>query len=86
MTGHFISATCEGEICTVCYGEGGRVPATHKVGEEIASDEPTDSRFWHVSMNDRHNFTAYVCCDHFTKIFGGAVFCPAPACGRKESA
>ena len=53
---HPISATCRGEKCRVC----GR-PATHKVGEEIPQDDP---------FPDRHNFTAYVCCEDFAVIFG----------------
>ena len=53
---HFISPTCAGEICTLC-GQ----PATHKVGEEIPHDHP---------FQDRHNFTAYVCCRDFGEIFG----------------
>ena len=41
-------------------------PATHKVGEEIPSDDPELMR---------HNYTAYVCCKHFRLIFGSAVPC-----------
>lgn len=33
--------------------------ATHKVGEEIAHDDPNQIR---------HNLTAYICCDCFGKI------------------
>lgn len=62
---HFVSASCGGERCTMC-GE----PATHKVGEELQWDAPEAQRM-------RHNFTAYVCCVHFTAIFGRAVFCAA---------
>lgn len=53
---HFVSKSCGGELCQVC-----RLPATHKVGEEIPSDGP---------MQDRHNLTAYVCCAHFIEIMG----------------
>ena len=42
-------------------------PATHKVGEEILWDDPHKMR---------HNLTAYVCCAHFTAIFGAAT----PSC------
>ena len=49
---HFVSATCGGETCRC--GQ----PATHKVGEEIAFDEP---------VKQRHNLTAYVCCMCFTR-------------------
>lgn len=51
----FISESCEGEKC-YC----GK-PATHKVGEEIFHDDPNP---------ERHNFTRYVCCEHFVLIFG----------------
>jgi len=57
---HFISSTCEGEKC-FC-GE----PATHKIGEEIPHDDPSQMR---------HNYTAYVCCEHFRQLFGEAVQC-----------
>lgn len=63
MAYHFVSASCEGEFCSMCQG---KTPATHKVGEEIAHDDPNSYR---------HNFTAYVCCKHFKKIFGNTVFC-----------
>lgn len=59
---HFVSTTCVGERCRMCWS-----PATHKVGEEIASDDTIG--------NNRHNFTAYVCCNCFRIIFGDAVFC-----------
>jgi len=55
-TGHPVSATCKGERCSIC-GQ----PATHKVGEEIPYDDP---------FKTRHNWTAYVCCEDFTVIFG----------------
>lgn len=61
---HFVSASCEGEYCSLCEGI---VPATHKVGEEIMSDDPNSYR---------HNYTAYVCCKHFKAIFGRIVPCP----------
>jgi hypothetical protein len=81
MIGHFISATCQGEFCSICLmiGEsagGGREPATHKVGEEIAYDEPIPELFPGFKTPDRHNFTAYLCCEHFRWIMGRAVFCP----------
>jgi hypothetical protein len=53
---HFVSATCRGEHCSMC-----KEPATHKVGEEIAHDDPNPNR---------HNLTAYVCCRDFIRIFG----------------
>lgn len=59
---HFVSASCQGEYCSVC-----KAYAAHKVGEEIAHDDPNAAR---------HNFTAYVCCKHFRIIFGKAVPCP----------
>ncbi len=50
----FISGTCKGEKCTIC-----KKPATKKLGEEIAHDDPNPIR---------HNLTAYVCDDHFDMI------------------
>jgi transcriptional regulator of met regulon len=61
MTLHQVSASCEGEYCSMC-----RAPATHKVGEEIMGCDP---------QKMRHNLTAYVCCTHFHAIFGNAVPC-----------
>lgn len=97
---HFVSASAGGP-CSMC-GQ----PSTHKVGEEIASDEPcmlcgstwyqarhpgeapsqTDPAFscgdsYHRfggPIAQRHNLTAYVCCEHFTMILGGATGCPLP--------
>ena len=53
---HFVSASCNGERCRIC-----KLPATHKLGEEIPRDDP---------MPARHNLTAYVCCAHFIEIVG----------------
>lgn len=53
---HFVSKTCIGEPCAVCA-----FPAAHKVGEEIAHDDPQPVR---------HNLTAYLCCLHFSAIMG----------------
>lgn len=50
----FISQSCIGETCSVC-----KQPATHKLGEEIASDDPNPNR---------HNLTAYVCTEHFNQV------------------
>lgn len=58
---HHISASCAGRHCTIC-----RAPATHKLGEEIMSDDP---------MPYRHNLTAYVCCACFTRTLGPATGC-----------
>lgn len=62
---HFVSASCRGERCRC-----GR-PATHKVGEEIAHDDPDQNR---------HNLTAYVCCIQFQQIMGDSFTsaCRAP--------
>lgn len=59
---HFVSASCAQEFCRVC-----REPASHKLGEELAFDDPNPSR---------HNLTSYVCCNHFTMIVGTAAGCP----------
>lgn len=43
-----------------CKGEACHMclaPATHKIGEELTPET-------------QHNYTAYVCCDCFKKIFG----------------
>ena len=55
---HFVSGSCKGEYCRMCAEPE---PATHKVGEEILSDDPNKIR---------HGFSAYVCCDCFGLIFG----------------
>ena len=34
-SGHFVPASCEGNLCSVC-----KAPAMHKLGEEIPHDEP----------------------------------------------
>lgn len=59
---HFVSKSCIGEVCRIC-GED----ATHKVGEEIMHDDPMEGQ--------RHNLTAYVCCDCFLMIVGPAALC-----------
>ncbi len=76
---HFISKTCEGVWCHMCKDNVMHVPATHKVGEEIAVDAPGSEKL-------RHNLTAYVCCDCFRKIMGPAVPCPTEAGRRTEFA
>lgn len=58
---HFVSKSCVGEFCGMCYRAEGRILATHKVGEEILHDDPNQNR---------HNYTQYVCCEHFKMIFG----------------
>lgn len=66
---HFVSKSCEGELCGMCYRE--RKPAraaTHKIGEEIPHDDPVQGL--------RHNYTQYVCCMHFKIVMGHAVSCP----------
>lgn len=65
---HFVSASCKGEFCGMCYREEPlvRIPASHKVGEEFASDDPSQMR---------HNLTQYVCCLHFKMIVGPAAKC-----------
>ena len=63
---HHVSASCTGELCNLCAHAGEKQAATHKVGEEIAFDDPGPMR---------HNLTAYVCCACFRKIMGPAVPC-----------
>lgn len=65
MSNHFVSATCIGEHCRMC-----ELPATHKVGEEVAHDDPHPMR---------HNLTAYLCCKHFTWVIGLAAPCQSAA-------
>ncbi|MBP6860705.1 MAG: hypothetical protein KBC38_04065 [Candidatus Pacebacteria bacterium] len=57
---HEVSECCEGEICHI---NSCAKPASHKIGEEIHDDDPYPGR---------HNFTAYVCCDHLAEVFGTA--------------
>jgi hypothetical protein len=64
--GHFVSAACKGEGCAICARTGIKVGATHKVGEEIPHDDPTP---------ERHNLTAYVCCNCFMLLFGPVADC-----------
>jgi hypothetical protein len=67
---HFISATTEGETCTMCG-----LPATHKLGEQIPPDDPSLENTITFPMSARHNLTAYVCCFHFTAVLGPATGC-----------
>jgi len=65
---HFVSQSCTGVICHVCQQGGARIPATHKLGEEIPHDDP---------LPMRHNLTAYVCCHCFVRVVGPyATYCP----------
>ena len=73
MFGHFISATAGGP-CSMC-GER----ATHKVGEEIPPDDPSNRVVLGSISHQRHNLTAYVCCRCFTRILGPATGCPVDA-------
>lgn len=80
---HFISSSCAGEYCTheTLLGICGKA-ATHKVGEEIPNDYPANDENLPITIRlhiQRHNFTAYVCCEHFGAIFGGLAktFCEA---------
>jgi hypothetical protein len=69
---HFVSRSCGGHTCR-CGN-----PATHKVGEEIPWDDPastTEAAKRGLLGQQRHNFTAYVCCTCFRNIMGDAVFC-----------
>jgi hypothetical protein len=58
---HFVSASCRGENCGMCYRFGRTRDATHKVGEEIPHDDPNPIR---------HNLTQYICCRCFMFIVG----------------
>ena len=58
----FISKVCDGEKCGMCWrDERTLAPATHKVTEEIMSDDPHPGR---------HELIQYVCERHFNRIFG----------------
>lgn len=59
---HFVSASCRGERCRC-----GR-DATHKIGEELAYDDPR-------TLYPAHNLTAYVCCECFHQLMGPAAPC-----------
>ena len=72
MSNHFVSESCEWELCGYTFSASGvrcLAPATHKVGEEIMHDDPNPHR---------HNLTQYVCCEHFRAIVGPAAPCPRP--------
>ncbi len=62
LNSYHSSASCRGERCSVCGAD-----ATHKLGEEIMHDDP---------FPERHNLTAYVCCEHFRMVLGPATRCP----------
>lgn len=67
---HYVSGQCTGVRCKC--GES----ASHKIGEEI--DIEGEQKFFTdkgAPHFNRHNFTAYVCCECFTKLLGDAVFC-----------
>lgn len=79
---HFVSKTCAGAWCAC-----GR-PATHKIGEESYPDHPASHpdpivnaaelavlRSMPAELQDGHNLTAYVCCEHFRKLMGSAAPC-----------
>lgn len=56
MEKHFTSEYCIGEKCRICGKE-----ATHKVSEVIFDDDPNPFR---------HEYTSYICREHFKMIFG----------------
>lgn len=58
---HHVSAICEGEVCRIC-----KDPASHKVEEVIFPDDPKPVR---------HPYVAYLCCEDFAHVMGGAVQC-----------
>lgn len=65
ITKHKVSIYCGSEKCHC-----GQI-ATHKIGEEIqivplaTNEQVTNEKVLNVLMSMRHNFTAYVCCEHF---------------------
>lgn len=88
---HFVSLSCQDERCHC------GTPASHKVGEEIPRDQPcpncgvydgpaAGTCKWHVpGPQARHELTAYVCCEHFTELFGPATGCPVePVASRVD--
>ena len=60
---HPVSRFCGGQVCGPCLRAGVRVPATHKIGEEIAADD---------SNPIRHGLTQFVCCRCFCLMMGQA--------------
>lgn len=61
---HFVSATCGGELCGMCWrATQAEIPATHKIGETVPPDYPGFRG---------HSLTQYVCCKHFGELFGPA--------------
>lgn len=52
----FTPACAGGEVCRICG-----IPAQRKVEEVIFDDDP---------MPNRHNYSAYVCLEHFNAIMG----------------
>lgn len=63
ITKHKVSIYCGSEKCHC--GQA----VTHKIGEEILDIAPNnldadETLMWNFK-NLRHNFTAYVCCEHF---------------------
>ena len=78
MANHFVAKSCQGEKCSVC-----KAPATHKVGEEFPFLMPVEEAVpgSEVYTQPRHNFTAYLCCLHFSEVMGPFVrqyFCKMP--------
>lgn len=65
---HYVSQTCIGEVCSFRPDVVSRCnrQATHKIGEEIATDDPNPIR---------HNATSYLCCEHYCKSLGYPRIC-----------
>ena len=56
-----------GEMCGVCFHEGKRIDATHKVGEEFP---PIQKTSYQSDPIYGHPHTQYICCYHFEKLMG----------------
>lgn len=69
MFNHQIDPSAQGASCGLC-GQ----PATHKIGEDKLAIPPRREgeqlSAYMTRTNQRHNFTAYVCCGCFGRLFG----------------
>lgn len=66
---HPVSKFCGGKVCGPCLRyRHERVPATHKLAEDIPPDDP---------LPHRHELTQYVCCAHYAMTMGPVAPCYA---------